>query len=319
MTPRMKWLLAAGIGVFGLYGIDSLYRSWIEQPQTELSGRIDTLSNDLAESKQQQMQSQKIGRRLSEYSARALPSDPMLARSSYQEWLLDLVDQHQFAATSVDASQPVPLEIRSRTKKGKRILVGYRIDYSLRGQASLAKLAEFLDQFRKAGHLHKIRALTLNPIGSEGRLDLNLSIQVLSLESSANESDVGDWTMLPDVQETLKPATTLIRRNPFARGFAKALNDVQLRAITTNRDGVMEAWFTADSRGSIKKVAAGNNIPLALHEISVVEILRDKVLVHVNQEPQWIHMGESIGEAINRSVESAVESAKSEISNDSNG
>lgn len=302
MTPRMKWLLAACVGVFGLYMIDALYRNWIEQPQTELNRRIETLSNDLTESKQQQLQSQKTGRRLAEYSARALPSDPMLARSSYQEWLLELVDQHKFAATSVDASQPVPLEIKSRTKKGKRIRIGHRIDYSLRGQASLAKLAEFLDQFRKAGHLHKIRSLTLNPIGSEGRLDVNLSIQVLSMESSMNESDVGDWTMLSEAQESLKPAAALVRRNPFARGFAKALNDVQLRAITTNREGIIEAWFAADARGSIKKVPAGSNIPLALHEITVVEILRDKVLVNVNQEPQWIQMGESIGDAMTRSM-----------------
>lgn len=319
MTPRIKWLIAACIAVFGLYTIDSLYRSWIEQPQTELNRRIDTLSKDLVEKKQQQVQSQKIGRRLAEYSARALPSDPMLARSSYQEWLLNLVDQHKFAATSVDASQPVPLEIRSRTKKGKRILVGHRIDYSLRGQASLAKLGDFLDQFRQAGHLHKVRTLTLNPIGSEGRLDINLSIQVLSMESSSNESDVGNWTLVPDARESLKPATGLIRRNPFARGFAKALNDVQLRAITTNREGIAEAWFTADARGSIKKVPAGSNIPLALHDILVVEILRDKVLVNVNDEPQWIRMGESIGEAINRTVESAVESTKPEITRDSNG
>ena len=302
MTPRMKWLLAACAGVFGLYMIDALYRNWIEQPQTELNRRIETLSNDLTESKQQQLQSQKTGRRLAEYSARALPSDPMLARSSYQEWLLELVDQHKFAATSVDASQPVPLEIKSRTKKGKRIRIGHRIDYSLRGQASLAKLAEFLDQFRKAGNLHKIRSLTLNPIGSEGRLDVNLSIQVLSMESSMNESDVGDWTMLSEAQESLKPAAALVRRNPFARGFAKALNDVQLRAITTNREGIIEAWFAADARGSIKKVPAGSNIPLALHEITVVEILRDRVLVNVNQEPQWIQMGESIGDAMTRSM-----------------
>jgi hypothetical protein len=303
MTSRMKWLLVACVGVFGLYMIDALYRGWIEQPQTELNRRIETLSNDLTESKQQQLQSQKTGRRLAEYSARALPSDPMLARSSYQEWLLALVDQNKFTATSVDASQPVPLEIKSRTKKGKRIRIGHRIDYSLRGQASLAKLAEFLDQFRKAGHLHKIRAVTLNPIGNEGRLDINLSIQVLSMEASANESDVGNWTMVPDAQESLKPAATLVRRNPFARGFANALNDVQLRAITTNREGVIEAWFAADARGSIKKVPAGSNIPLALHDITVVEILRDKVLVNVNQEPQWIRMGESVGDAIARSVE----------------
>lgn len=307
MTPRLKWLLMAGGAVFGLFGIDSLYRSWIETPQTELSQRIDTLTGEISESKQQQMQSQKIGRRMAEYSARALPNDPMLARSSYQEWLLKLVDQHKFISTSVDASQPVPLEIRSRTKKGKRVRIGHRIDYSLRGQGSLRQFSEFMDQFRRAGHLHKVRSFTLNPISNEGRLDINLSIQVLSMESSTNESDVGDWTMLPEAQESLKPATLLVRRNPFARGFAKALNDVQLRAITTNRDGIVEAWFATDGQGSIRKVPAGNSVPLALHDITVVEILRDKVLVHVNQDPQWIQMGESIGEVVARTASNAQE------------
>ena len=298
MTPRMKWLLLACSAVFGLYGIDAIYRSSIEEPRTALTQKIDTLTEDINEAKQQQMQSQKIGRRLAEYSARALPSDPMLARSSYQEWLLDLVDRNKFLATSVDASQPVPLEIRSRTKKGKRVRVGHRIDYSLRGQASLAKFTDFMDQFRKAGHLHKIRSMTLNPIGNEGRLDINLSIQVLSMESSTNESNLGDWSMLPDAQLALKPPVPLVRRNPFARGFAKALNDVELRAITTNRDGIAEAWFAADARGTISKVPAGSNLPLALHDIAVVEILSDRVLVNVNEDPHWIRMGESIGEAV---------------------
>jgi hypothetical protein len=155
-----------------------------------------------------------------------------------------------------------------------------------------------MDQFRKAGHLHKIRSMTLNPIGNEGRLDINLSIQVLSMESSTNESNLGDWSMLPDAQLALKPPVPLVRRNPFARGFAKALNDVELRAITTNRDGITEAWFAADARGTISKVPAGSNLPLALHDIAVVEILSDRVLVNVNEDPHWIRMGESIGEAV---------------------
>jgi hypothetical protein len=299
----MKWLLAACTGVFGLFGLDTLYRSWIEGPQTELNRRVDDLSKEIAESNQQQLQSQKIGRRMTEYTARALPSDPTLARSSYQEWLLRLVDQHQFSGTSVDASQPVPIEIRSRTKKGKRVRVGHRIDYSLRGQASLNQFSQFMDRFRQSGQLHKVRSLSLNPIGNEGRLDINLSIQVLSMESSANESDVGNWVMVPEAQQNLKPATSLIRRNPFARGFAKALDDVQLRAITSNREGIVEAWFAADARGSIRKVPVGSPIPLPLHEITVLEILRDKVLVNVNQEPQWIEMGESIGQVVKRSAE----------------
>jgi hypothetical protein len=164
MTPRTKWLLIAGLAVFGLYGVDSLYRTWIEQPGQQLNARLDAVTRSIAETKSDQLAAQKLGKRLDAYAARALPDNAPLARSLYQEWLLNLVEKHQFVSTAVDAAQPVPIEIRSRTKKGKRIRVGHRIAYSLRGQASLAKFAAFLQDFRSAGHLHKIRSLSLNPM-----------------------------------------------------------------------------------------------------------------------------------------------------------
>jgi hypothetical protein len=47
MTPRMKWLLLACSAVFGLYGIDALYRSSIEEPRTALTQKIDTLTEEI--------------------------------------------------------------------------------------------------------------------------------------------------------------------------------------------------------------------------------------------------------------------------------
>ena len=149
------------------------------------------------------------GRRLEEYAHLSLPADPTLARSLYQEWLLQLVDKYQFANASVDASQPAPIDIKSRTKRGKKDRIGYRIDYSLRGQTTLSKLSSFLDAFRQTGHLHKIRSVTMNPIGNDGRLDVNLTIQVLSLDSSANAKSLGDWVMTDEASRNLKPPSPL--------------------------------------------------------------------------------------------------------------
>lgn len=303
MTPRTKWLMIAGLAVFGLYGADSLYRSWIEQPNQLLGAKLDTLTQSIAESKDDQMVAQKLGKRLDDYAARALPYDASLARSLYQEWLLNLVEKHQFVSTAVDAAQPVPVEIRSRTKKGQRVRVGHKIAYSLRGQASLAKLAAFLDDFRSAGHLHKIRTLSLNPIGNEGQLDTSLAIEVLCLDASPNKDLLSDFERVPDPASPANDYTDLVRRNLFARGFAKALNDIELKAITFNRYGKAEAWFTVDRVGTIRTIAVGNQIPVALHDIAVVEVLADRVLVRVNQDPHWIRLGQSIGEVCSPSAE----------------
>ncbi len=296
MTPRTKWLLIAGLVVFGLYGGDSLYRSWIEQPNQLLNARLDKVTRSMAEAKDDQMVAQKIGKRLNEYAARALPSDAQLARSLYQEWLLNAVEKHQFNSTAVDAAQPVPIEIKSRTKKGKRVRIGHRIAYSLRGQASLAKLAEFLNEFRIVGHLHKIRSLSLNPIGNEGQLDISVAIEVLCLDASTNKDQMSDLVWTDGLESSTSDYGDLVRRNLFARGFAKALNDIELKAITFNRDGKAEAWFTVDRTGTIRTITAGNQIPVALHDIAVIEVLADKVLVRVNQDPHWITLGQTIGE-----------------------
>jgi len=296
MSPRVKWLLVAGLAVFGLYGIDSLYRSWIEQPHQRISAELDDLTGKLTAAKSEQLAAQKQGKRLEAYAARALPDDPQLARSLYQQWLLNLVEANELTAASVDAAQPVRVEIRSRTKKGKRQTVGHRINFSLRGQASLSKLASFLNDFRKAGHLHKIRTIALNPVGNEGRLDADLTIEVLCLSASANKDSLGQWQIMDEASVAKSTFNDLVRRNLFARGFAKALNEIELKAITSNRDGIAQAWFRIDARGTMKTVTAGNQLPVALHDIAVLEVLNNKVLVRVNEEAYWIQLGQSIGE-----------------------
>jgi hypothetical protein len=295
MNTRTKWLIAGGASVFGLYGADSMYRSWVEQPKQQLTQQLDDLDSDLQKSKQQQLLAQKIGKRNDDYLARALPSDPQAARSVYQKWLLGKIEQFEFTSSTVDASQPAPLEIRSRAKKGKREKIGSRIDFTLRGQASLSKLAAFLDEFRNSGILHKVTSLTLNPIGNEGRLDISLSIQVLSLEGALNDTEVTEWRVLPEIIADRESINAFVKRNLFARGFAKALYDVTLKAITVNRGGQTEAWFTVDSKGTIAKIQSGERVPVALHEIQVVSLEADRVQVNVNQDVHWIKLGESIG------------------------
>ena len=304
MTPRTKWLLIAGLAMFGLYGADSFYRSWIEQPSQQLTVQLDAVTKSISDSKNDQLLAQKLGKRLDAYAVRALPYDPALARSLYQEWLLDLVEKHQFKSTAVDAAFPVRIEVRSRTKKGKRNQIGAKIGYSVRGQVSLANLAQFLKEHRDAGYLHKIRSVSLNPIGNEGQLDVNLNIEVLSLDASASKDKLNELELVQNETDAADDYSDLVRRNLFAKGFAKALNDIELKAITFNRNGKAEAWFTIDRLGTVKSVTAGNQIPVALHDIAVVEVLTDKVLIRVNQDPHWIKLGQSIREACAPVVES---------------
>lgn len=299
MNTRTKWLAIGGLLVILFYAGDTLYRSWIEKPTQQLTAERDALSDTLRETQDQQMLAQKASKRLDDYAARALPYSPQLARSAYQEWLLTEVEKHGLRSASVDAAQPVAVAIKSRTKKGKREAIGYRIGYSVRAQATLAKLSQFLEAFRNAGHLHKIRSLALNPTGKEGLLDVNLSIEVLGLDASPNKDTLSQWQLASDARPATEGPEKFVQRNLFARGFAKALEEIQLSAITIDRHGAAQAWFRLDSRGTTETVGVGQQIPVALYDISVAEILPGKVLVHFNETPYWLTLGQSIAQVAN--------------------
>ncbi len=105
-----------------------------------------------------------------------------------------------------------------------------------------------------------------------------------------------DWRVLPEVIADRISNNNFVKRNLFARGFAKALYDVSLKAITVNRKGESEAWFTVDSKGTIAKIKSGNLVPIPLHEITVIALEQDRAQLNVNQDVHWIKLGESIGQ-----------------------
>ena len=129
---------------------------------------------------------------------------------------------------------------------------------------------------------------------------------MLSLDASPNKDQLSEFELVQASENAVSGYTDLVRRNLFARGFAKALNDIELKAITFNRKGQAEAWFTVDRVGTIKTITAGNQIPVALHDIAVVEVLADKVLVRVNQDPHWITLGQTIGEVCSPPAEASL-------------
>ncbi|MCC7336627.1 MAG: hypothetical protein IT422_16165 [Pirellulaceae bacterium] len=304
MNPRTKWLAIGGLLVIGFYAADTLYRSWIETPTQQLNAELNALTKSMRETNDQQMLAQKAGKRLESYAARALPYSAQLARSGYQKWLLAAVERNGLQSPTVDAAQPLAIELKSRTKKGKRQSIGFRIGYSLRARATLTKLAQFLHEFRSVGQLHKIRSLALNPTGKEGMLDINMSIEVLGLDASPSKDQLSQWHLTDEAIASLGGYKKFVQRNLFARGFAKALQDVELKAITFDRLGTAQAWFRIDSSGTTRTVGVGDQVPLALHDISVIDILPDKVLVHVNETPYWLTLGQSIAQVSGAEIKS---------------
>lgn len=304
---RTMFLAAGGIAVILMYAIDTSYRSFIEQPTQRYEGELKAVESKLQDANTSQVTGRRLANQLDDCAARALPFDPALARSSYQDWLLKLVEQHKMESASVDAETPRPIEIRSRTSKRKSILIGHRIGFSLRARTTLDHLTDFLHDFHRSAQLHKIRSLSLTPLVNGNQLDLNLSIETLSLQSTERKSElstlVRDEQMFPPRDQFRE----FVSRNLFAKGFSKSLGQVRLNAITQNRSGELEGWFAVGSPPKTQIVAQGGVLDLPLHSVKIKSFDGSRVELMVNEFDCWLSLGQTLGEVLGNPTTASVE------------
>src|SRR6056297_657864 len=293
---RTILLAAGGIAVVFMYIMDTGYRSFIEQPTQRYEGELRAVESKLQDANTSQVAGRRLVNQLDDFAERALPFDPALARSSYQYWLLKLVEQHQMESASVDAETPRPIEVRSRTAKRKSNLIGYRIGFALRARTTLDHLTDFLHDFHRSAQLHKIRNLSLTPLVNGNQLDLSLSIETLSLESTERKDELS--TLVRD-ERTFPPRVhfnEFVSRNLFAKGFSKSLGQVRLNAITQNRSGELEGWFAVGSPAKTQIAMRGGELDLPLHTVKIQAFEESRVRLMVNELECWLSLGQTLGE-----------------------
>lgn len=144
--------------------------------------------------------------RLADYRRRSLPSDPQVARSLYQNWLLELTDRVKLKNRKVESSD-------GRVVKG----IYHNLPFTVRGEGSLEQLVQFLYEFYSAGHLHRIRRLSIKPQEKSSDLELTIVIDALSLVDADRRDKLttlaGNRLAHPDLQSYRK---SIVERNLFA-------------------------------------------------------------------------------------------------------
>ena len=170
---RNVWLLSAlGLIVLAFLG-EMGYRRFYEEPlarneqvKEQLKKRLKSSKLDLAKAKQ-------VVDQLEQLEQKSLPWNAEMARARYQAWLLQLAQETKLVSTSVDAGDPVAVTRSGRGRGSRPVEMFKRLSFSLRGRGDLGQVTRFLYGFYRGGHLHKIRTMSLNPIGqgTTGRYD----------------------------------------------------------------------------------------------------------------------------------------------------
>ena len=295
MNNRSKLLLAAlavvGIGVFG----DQGYRRFVEEPARTREREATKIDNQIKEAEDAIFTSARAADQLLALEQYSLPYDQELARARYQDWLLALVAKVGLRQPSVDAGTPVAMSIRDRgTRQPKEIFKRY--SFSMRGHGTLAQVTQLLYEFHQAGHLHKIRSLALNPVADGKQLDVTMSIEALGLSRCEREGQLSTVTAQRLAYNNPEAYQTIARRNLFSQAGADVLRNVTLTAVTFNRTGTPGAWLSTGSETQTQVVHRGESLEIPSHEVRVIDIQSQLVLLEVDGEVVQLSLGKTIHE-----------------------
>ncbi|MDE0862401.1 MAG: hypothetical protein OSA98_01350 [Rubripirellula sp.] len=174
MNEREKNLVKLVGAILVLYLIWTGYGRY-QSAVSQREAQVSQLSSKQEELTDQVMQGALADRQLGEYMARSLPSNPELARSQYQQWLLELVHDKGMDNVMVDFT--------SSRSMGE---VYQKIEFRITGATKLPSLIGMMHDFYAKDYLHRIRELTIAPLKSGG-FNVTMNVDVIALVNAPDD------------------------------------------------------------------------------------------------------------------------------------
>lgn len=296
-NDRTKFLIAAmGLVFLALLG-DAGYRKFVEAPAAVRERQLNRINKEIKQAEDVIFDAADAADRLAGLEQYSLPYDIELARSRYQDWLLGLVKQCDLESPRVDAGNPTPVSIRNRrTRKPQEIY--HRYGFSVRGRGSLHQITRFLYEFYRAGHLHKVSSIALNPVAGGKQLDVTVAIEALGLTRCERESELSSEQIDRLAHSDLRDYQSVVYRNVFTTDGDDSLKTCRLTAVTFDVNGRAGAWFSLGGDQPSEVLGRGESLNVAGHRIEIVDIQPRLVLVDINSAVTRMSIGMSLQEAM---------------------
>jgi len=197
MTPRER-NLAIIVGAMAVLLVGWFVQQGISKSFQTRKNQIADLESKISTQRLAAMQSAAAAKRKSEYEARSLPSEAPLARSLYQRWLLEKVQQ-------ANIDKPLVSAVSSR-EEGKTLT---RHQFNISGRARLDSVVKLLYEIHSANTLHRISRLAIRPVKDSKDLDLQMTVEALALSSAPPDgklpTDVSPKLADRKLEDFLKP------------------------------------------------------------------------------------------------------------------
>lgn len=177
MTDRERFLVMV-ICAVGLVALSFAGLQKVSGMFRHRKARIDALTTDIGKLKLKIRQGQQATSEMNEWEEQALSSDPEEAASRYKSWLTEWVHNH-------DVVDP---EVKVEAARNNRDF--YTVHpFTVSGRTDLRQLTTMMHKFYAARQLHRIRGLTVTPVG-EKELDVYLSIDALALPAAVDREEI---------------------------------------------------------------------------------------------------------------------------------
>jgi len=292
---KNRWLMIA-LGLVVLFFVgDWAFRTFYEGPSQRRERSRQALSKKLRSAEKELERSKNLNNQLAELEQKSLPWDAEMARARYQDWLLQLAKDAQLTNTSVDSGNPVAVTTGGRTGK-KEMYKRFTFTFNSRG--NLSQVTKFLYDFYRGGHLHKIRTLTLNPISNGQEVTLSVNIEALALPNADRESELTTLVSEQLAQADVADYQLISQRNFFSSGGAvSAWKQIQLSAITSDAQGIGEAWFNVGPDNKTQIVQLGQALVLPACDLRLVGLEETTATISIDGQLHKIAIGQSLAEA----------------------
>ena len=292
MKPTRHQILLAVLVIIGIVqGSDWVLSTMIQGPLQDRRSRINQLQDDIRKRESLLAESRDAGKKIVAWQAQSMPADPEVTRSVYRSWLLGVVKSTKLRNATVDSGSP------SSRRANDRTIIYRSMPFSVRARGSLAEFNEFLYLFSKAGHLHQITSMTLNPISNTGQFDISLSIETLLLPGrKGNELNSASSTLLASAE--FKDYAAIAKDNIFGIGINSAdpMQHTIVSGITFS-DGKPQVWITEQLIGKVIQVDAGAEFNTVALSGRILEVHDQEVLIETAGDRMLFSIGQPFSAA----------------------
>jgi hypothetical protein len=279
--------------------------------------QISTLKAAIHEKKGLETRGQQAARQLAQWEYRSLPSNQIMAKTLYQNWLVQAADRVKLKNANIDVG-----------RGGNHRNIYHTLPFTLQARGTVDQAVAFLHEFYSANHLHQLRSASIKPVQNSQELDLNFSIEALVLPGADRRDELNqersNRLALGSLDEYKKRITGRNLFTPYSPPAPRPAFTAQPTSTPTPsfdpaRFAVLtailevgespQAWVSVKTSGEVIRLREGDTVSVGQFNGTVTRINVADIEIEAGGKRRQLALGKSLPQSIELAPEVAAPEA----------